>query len=537
MAVRVKWGVGMLLTVAMLMLPVLLLPAPEAASGALAMPAHAATQGSSGGSCSIAYDLPGDIGSFGSDPPDQEDLDIYSWQLFLALNAPAVGKSVSTTGDNSTLWGGSVANPISSSNPGFSSTDDLLIQVTNTSVPPYGTHYYPSACTQIQGYQSYRVVDELDKVDDSFFEATVGGLSNSPAVAVNGTFLRYEILISPITYNTITDPNNKWYLSSVLNSLTTPLSFPCGMESAGGANSGPATPGIGPITIKNAWMDATGLAPSKFHMEKLLVYTSAEENNSGQDSCELKTMALVGMHIAHKTAQQPGWTWSTFEHQANAPDCTNLPPTPDPNKKTPVSANLSCPSTGGAYNLFPQNVGDTKYQTCNATPAGNAPTGSKCDDGFCADLAPNATAGYSRLCRQVPLQTNYSTAYQQTQACNAATGKSSVWSNYALISTQWFTTFTSAQKMTCQNAATIVKPTTSAQSYAPQVTMSDGKTKVPYLANTTMESYERAVCMGCHQGAAVPDGNKVSTDLMYFLQLEVPGAPINQGTVSPRRKG
>jgi len=59
----------------------------------------------------------------------------------------------------------------------------LLQAVTNSYVPPYGTHYYPNACKQIQGYQSYRVVDELDKVDDSFFEATVGNLSDSPAIA------------------------------------------------------------------------------------------------------------------------------------------------------------------------------------------------------------------------------------------------------------------------------------------------------------------------------------------------------------------
>jgi hypothetical protein len=530
MAIGGRWSFLLLVTLSL----ALAAPAPRPVSRVTTVVAHAPTQGATSSSCSIAYNLPGDIGAFGSDPPDQEDLDIYSWQLFLALNAPAVGKSVSTTGDNSTLWGASVANPITQSNPGWSSTDDLLLGVTKSSVPPYGTHYYPNACKQIQGYQSYRVVDELDKVDDSFFEAKVGGLSNSPAAAANGTFVRYEILISPVTYGTIA--TNQWYLTSVLNSLTQPLSFPCGQQSAGGPHASPADQGIGAITIKNAWMDATGVDTSDYHTEKLLVFTSAEENNSGQDTCELKTMALVGMHIAHKTTEQAGWTWSTFEHQANAPNCLNAPPPPDPNRQNAVGANLACPSAGGSYNFFPQNTGDPRFQTCNATPAGNAPTGSSCDDGFCADLAPNATAGYSRLCRQLPLQTNYPTAYQQTQACNAATGKSSVWSNYALVSTQWFTQF--SQPVTCQNAASVVKPngTPGAAAYAPQVAMSDGTTKVPYLANTALESYERSVCMGCHQGAAVPGGNKVSTDLMYFLQLEVAGAPINQGMTSPRTK-
>jgi hypothetical protein len=114
-------------------------PAPPAASGKPA--ARGAKQGAASSDCSLAYNLPGDIGDFGSDPPDQP-------------------------------------------------------------------------------------------------------------------FLRYEILISPITYGTIV--TNPWYKSSVLNSLSSPLIFPCGVYSAGGPNASPATSGIGAITIKNAWMDATG---------------------------------------------------------------------------------------------------------------------------------------------------------------------------------------------------------------------------------------------------------------------------------------
>jgi hypothetical protein len=203
-------------------------------------------------------------------------------------------------------------------------------------------------------------VDELHKVNDDFFEATVSGLSSSPVIATNGTFLRYEILISPNTYNQIT--TNKWYLSSVLDQLTSPLSFQCGIQSAGGPTADPANPGIGPITIKNAWMDATSLNPAKYHMENLLVFTAGTENSSGQNSCVLKPMALVGMHIAHKTTNQSGWTWSTFEHAANAPDCTTAPPPPPqapasgpPSVGASAKANLSCPTTttGGPYNLFP----------------------------------------------------------------------------------------------------------------------------------------------------------------------------------------
>jgi hypothetical protein len=477
-----------------------------------------------GVTCDISYNLPGEIGDFGNDPPDQANLDAYSWQSFLALNAPAVGQSVSTTGDNRTLWGGSVATPISSGTPGWSSTVDLLEAATTAGAPAYGTHYYPAACTKVQGYQNYRVIDELSKVDDGFFEAEKQGLSASPVVATNGTFLRYEILISEVTYDTIVD--NKWYLSSVLNGLTESLNFPCGTFKAGGSKASPSDPGIGAITIKNAWMEAGGLDASNYHMEKLLIYTPAAQNASGRDTCELETMALVGQHIAHKTTLQSAWTWSTFEHAANGPDCTTTPPAMISSMKNIPST--GCPSTGGPYNFFPQNTSDTRFASCNATPATNGT--SACDKSYCADQAPNPVGGYSRLCRQLALQANYPQAYDQTQACNQATGSSSVWSNYALISTQWFTGFSSSQKSTCANDASTVAPPGAIDEYAPQVTLksSDGTRTVPYLANTSMESYERSNCMGCHTNALVNKNSKISTDLMYFMMLEVPAAPVNQ---------
>jgi len=499
--------------------------APQARKGAGATPQSRKSAGAAP-SCSISYNLPGDVGS----SPTQATLDAYSWQMFLALNAPKAGSSVSTTGDNPTLWGGSSSSPITATSPGWSSTDDLLQQVTQTSAPAFGSHYYPIECQAVKNYKNYRVVDELNKVADNTFEATVKNLSGSPAIGTNGKFLRYEILLSPITFSTVV--SNQWYLQSVLNSLTAPLSFPCGLQSAGGPTASPATAGIGPFTIKNAWMDATGINAAGYHIENLLVYTLAAQNSTGKNTCELKKMALVGMHVAHKTTTQTGWTWSTFEHKANAPDCTN---TPAPPPQTPISQNTTCPTPSAQkYNLAPNSRSTAlQFQTCNATPNGNGSSSTT----FYANQPPNPTAGYSHLCRQVPLSSGYPTAYAQSQACNAATGAKSVWSNYVLISTQWFTKFPAGTS--CQNSASLLTPGTATirAGYAPQVTMNDGKTAFPYLANTTMESYERSVCMGCHQQALTINtsggSNTVSTDLMYFLQLEVPAAPVNQVAGKP----
>lgn len=44
----------------------------------------------------------------------------------------------------------------------------------------------------------------------------------------------------------------------------------------------------------------------------------------------------------------------------------------------------------------------------------------------------------------------------------------------------------------------------------------------PYLANTSMESYGRSNCIGCHKAATImmDPSTSLSTDMMYWLQLE-----------------
>ena len=61
----------------------------------------------------------------------------------------------------------------------------------------------------------------------------------------------------------------------------------------------------------------------------------------------------------------------------------------------------------------------------------------------------------------------------------------------------------------------------------------DGKEK-PFLANTTMESYERSNCMGCHaksKAGGSSEGGDYSTDFMYWLKYEVAAAGNEKETV------
>src|SRR5512140_1124819 len=136
--------------------------------------------------CTLQYSLPADIPVPTSQAND-DTFQGFGWQSFLGLNAPTVGGQISTSGDNVPQWAA------------WSSTVDLLLcQGTPTPAgcvcaqggcTQPGTHYYPSLCQAVPGYQNYRTIDQVSKVDDSFEEATTGGLSGEPVIDRFGGFL------------------------------------------------------------------------------------------------------------------------------------------------------------------------------------------------------------------------------------------------------------------------------------------------------------------------------------------------------------
>jgi hypothetical protein len=474
-------------------------------------------------SCSVQYSLPADIPVSTMDA-DDDTFQQFGWQTFLGLNAPSVGGQISTTGDNVPQWAA------------WSATVDLLLcQGTPTPAgcicasggcTQSGTHYYPTECQAVPNYQNYRVLDQVSKVDDSFEEAATNGLSGDPVIDRFGHFLRYEILISPAMYSEVIQ--QQLYDPAHLMSLTSNVNLGCGSSSYTGGD--PANAQMGTLVVKAAWMDVTdelqsgAIDPSMYHLDQLLVYTPYYRNSSGVSTCELRTMAVVGLHFAHKTVNQPTWIWSTFEHTLNAPDCTG--PMPAPNTK---QANTSCPTTVSTnYNFNGENCNGSVQAcaACNAPPTANG----NCDNpnttvgnGFCLDEPPAANGGISKLCRQVPIA-DYPEAAVWNSACQTALGPSSVWSNYSLISSQWGTSGIPAG---CSNVAAMISGSqfqggVTDSLIDPKITTADSQMK-SLLANTSMESYDRSNCIGCHSKANFNNsaGTPLSTDFMYWLELQV----------------
>ena len=532
-------------------------------------------------SCSLTYNLQADLTQDIPDPATNADFMEFAWNHFLALNAPTVGGQISVTGDNVPQWSQ------------WSSTADMLNQ---TSPGASGSRYYPEVCKSVANYQNYRVLQQVGKVDDSFLEAQTGGLSEHPVLDSAGHFLRYEILLSPAMYNEVLA--KKWNDPTVLADLSTNVLFSCGDVTKDTGGGDPANVNMGAIVLKVAWRDGDGpdVDATKFHMEDLLVYSPNYRNSSQVDTCELKSMAMVGMHMGHKTVKQPNWIWATYEHNANALDCTQI--TPGTHSS---SVNTNCPAdTSVISSLNPNNCnaeGNEACAKCNQPPAMNGidecinpfinPDGT---DGWCLDLPPNPVGGLSQLCRQVPVangycsndvdtqctvdsdcgtsascMASYPAANDQNAACYTAITSApdangqSPWTQYQLISAHWQATSYSS----CQNAAQFIAATPDAQPINQGVireqvvlaTNTDGTVtqKRPILGNTSMESYDRANCIGCHvrsylNGVCSNDSSttcskdsdcsnggsctQYNTDLMYFLKLEVAQPPALQLTGS-----
>ncbi|MCH2170469.1 hypothetical protein MK489_06775 [Myxococcota bacterium] len=501
----------------------------------------------------------------------------FSWRTFLAINARKVGNRVSVNGDNPTQWSR------------WSSTADLLNQ---DNPGKSGSRAYPVSCRKIRNFRRYRAIQQVGKVDDSFLEATTGKLSNDPVIDRHGNFLRYEILLSPAFYNYLKE--TRLYERDTLLKQTTDLNLPCGDVDYVRGN--PSDPRSGAMVLKAAWMDSapmTNEERAKYHTEKLLIENPSYRNSTGEATCELKEMALVGLHVARKTVRQPNWTWATWEHKDNAPDCTSQMPLVVEGDAVVAAAskqNHKCPedlTRDYAFNAA-DCFGSTECNTCNAGfDEGNATEPSQCANPFspdenrwCLDLPPSDVKGKSQLCRQVPTRSgacagdstvlcktdddcasaggpcydNYAAVNEWNDACISAIeafGGNSVWSNYEMIGVQWL-----AQEFNqCENVQSdIYSPGNPVQqaNLREQVQLHGpfgeipNKFSRPILGNTSMESYERANCTGCHAKVKLPgvcendpsiscntskdcgSGNQckqISTDFMYWLALEAARPP------------
>jgi hypothetical protein len=224
------------------------------------------------------------------------------------------------------------------------------------------------------------------------------------------------------------------------------------------------------MVIKAAWKvidPAQGDVPGRFHKVQAYVYTRASDNPPTQPSCELKTMGLVGFHIAHKTASAPQWVWSTFEQVDNVRVGHDAPPG--------TKANFHDPSS-----KYPVNTPPPRPWNPNEV------------------LPPEKR---SQVTRVIPIDDATNALNAQWQGWLRAVNKDSVWQYYELVSTQWPTQ--------PQNSPTGPKAA--------------GEPAPVFLANATLETYIQgktpnvsSSCIMCHNNATTT--NSKFSDFTYLLE-------------------
>ncbi|HYP15228.1 MAG TPA: hypothetical protein VEQ63_14965, partial [Bryobacteraceae bacterium] len=248
---------------------------------------------------------------------NQTDADCFAWAQFVALNWPTVTSSFGAPGDLTPVQWQTYMQ------------QESLYPPNGQAPPVWGAQSQaPTGCAtdgNLRSHRGMRVLSTKGK-----FGSTPKGIGAflppeiqeaAPATgpawlgAQNGTNVWFEVVLNKDIYNFVTDPSHQFYNATkqqswVNNGQGQPIVFPKGTLSG--------SP-VGAVELKAAWMEVPGYNPAqpgKWAKYKLSPAVVVGPSNS---QCRVTTVALVGLHIIHKTGSQPTWVWSTFEHVDNVP--------------------------------------------------------------------------------------------------------------------------------------------------------------------------------------------------------------------------
>lgn len=437
--------------------------------------------------------VPGDLFSFTVQP----QADCFAWQEFIALNWPSdpnasfgapndlnfvqwetyMPREVLFTDDGSPppAWGTLVSDQYSS----LFKSQKLLLKKTQTKLLTF--------------------VSKIQENDAQVnFSPNQAAPFNKPSWlgAQNSTNVWYEIMLNKDYYDFIVKKG--FYNAQVQHDtvkLNQPINFPQGQYNGV----------VGAIELKAAWMEVTDIKSPKWQRYKLSKATVLDPVTK---KLRNTLVALVGLHILHKTQNQPTWVWATFEQIDNAPDQSNLSAAP--------------PSQYG-YNFY--NPKCTNQNVRVRTPTGDSTKVVTC--------TPNTSPPYY-LNQAGPLPTQ-TTRINQIDPIDAAPINAlmqenirkfypgSVWQYYQLVDVIWSQSFQP-------------DPTTAIPS--PRIINTSSMTSgASIVSNSTMETYVQSTktCFNCHVHSTIapypPDSinNTKFGDFSFAIYFaKYPQAKANQ---------
>lgn len=376
----------------------------------------------------------------------QHQFDVYSWQTFVALNWPVgadgqadSAQTIGADGDNATVW------------ETYKESYEVFLDDGAAPSPWGAPRTYPASCQGVAppGTPVFRMVtkaprDVLDAMEEPF--------TTGPLIDQDSNYVRYAIHLNRDAFEFIVQ-DTLYTTQGQANADS--VRFPEGNDSTGVT---------GAIVIKSAWkVLGPNDRPERFHKSRVLVYTDSSSVPLIPQSCVLRTMGLVGFHVAHKTQSAPQWLWSTFEQVDNV--------------RVPEGSGLRASFNDPACTGCPVNQ--------PLTPPWN----------------PDVKAAPSQITRVIPIDSATMALNAEWQGRLRGVSEQSVWQFYELVSTQWPT-----------NPGASLSGPTPMGNPAPQ-----------FLANTTLETYIQgrvpnvsSSCIGCHNNATTTTG--VFSDFSYLLE-------------------
>jgi hypothetical protein len=334
----------------------------------------------------------------------QREFDLYSWQLFLALNWPTdnEGKAAPKLTDTAfgaphwTLWPASSAifqadGATPAACQAKAGARNLVLHRDLGKPISRGLKAFSAQATANADSRQTRFLGVISAVGE-LNAANLGEIDQAfsgPLIDQNGEFVYYEILI---------DPTEVAYLcANKLYNINGQVAF----NSAGGKVAMPfGTPDkdwSGSTELKFAWRI---LKEGKDDFSRF--YTMpAVVIDQGPDGAQVErkvTVGMVGMHIGHKSSTSPQWIWSTFEQVDNLEADAVAHP-----KLRPSFTDTNCPIC--AVNQLPEKV---------------------------SGVYPRIP---TQAWRAIPIPADKQRLNAEAQAVLAKLG--SVWQYYQLIDTQW----------------------------------------------------------------------------------------------------
>ena len=233
---------------------------------------------------------------------DQQSFNCFAWQEFIAVNWPTKpGAGADAFGVPGDL------NPVVFET--YKNVHDLLSSDGTTPAAFDKARFLPQGAEEHE-----RVLSRTSKLGNNFNPA-LDINEAAPSIAWladrHANLVWYEIFVNEPEFDYFYE--NKFYNSMQQFMAATEghnIDLPMGQVDGS----------VGAMEFKAAWLAVPDPEERKWQRYKLSTSHFCTQDEGGASVCTKSTIALIGLHIIHKTTSQPNWIWATFEHVDNVPD-------------------------------------------------------------------------------------------------------------------------------------------------------------------------------------------------------------------------